>query len=437
MTIPARRLRVAPSHATAPTAPPAPEVAPRVLVVDDSRAQRLLLAAGLRQAGFEVFDAADGAEALALVRRHGLNLVISDWMMPGMSGPELCRALREATARTGYVYFILLTSKNASAEIAEGLDMGADDFLTKPVTGAELRARLRAGVRILDMQAQLTEKNRLIGETLEELQGLYDLIDSDLREARKLQQALVRDRFRDFGAGQVSLLLRSSGHVGGDLVGYFRASPTCIGLYSIDVSGHGITSALMTARLAGHLSTAAPEHNIALSHTAGGDYQVLPPEAVVARLNDLMCRVIESEHYFTMALAVIDLTTGRVELSQAGHPHPAVQHADGSVSFHGRGGLPVGLIEDARYERVSLRLAPGERLLLCSDGLTECPAPGGGLLEEAGLSRLLRRNAQVRGRALLETLVWDLNAHHGGSQFPDDVSAALFEYAGPPPQGPG
>ena len=172
-----------------------------VLVVDDSRLQRRILTASLTRWGYRVSEASTGQEALDTCRRDPPDLVISDWMMPGMDGLEFCQAFRRMP-RDDYSYFILLTSKSEKEAVALGLDCGADDFLTKPVNPVELRARISAGARIIDMQRQLTEKNRLIRSTLHELQALYDALDSDLIEAKKLQQSLVRERHRDFGAAR-------------------------------------------------------------------------------------------------------------------------------------------------------------------------------------------------------------------------------------------
>lgn len=179
-----------------------------------------MLSLSLARWGYDIVEAASGEEALALCRDDCFDLVVSDWMMPGMTGLDFCKEFR-ALPRDGYGYFILLTSKSEKAEIADGLHGGADDFLTKPVSPDELRARLRAGERILRMQQELVEKNRLVGATLLELQKVYDSLDRDLIEARKLQETLVREKFRDFGGGTASMLLRPSGHVGGDLVGCF------------------------------------------------------------------------------------------------------------------------------------------------------------------------------------------------------------------------
>jgi sigma-B regulation protein RsbU (phosphoserine phosphatase) len=293
----------------------------RVLVVDDSRLQRKILCSSVKRWGFDVYEAESGAEALKIAAEVQPDLVLSDWMMPGMNGLEFCKAFRTQSGER-YGYFILLTSKSEKNEVAMGLESGADDFLTKPVDANELRARIAAGERILVMQRELTRKNDLISETLGELQRVYDSLDNDLLEAKKLQQSLIRERNKSFGTGDVSLMLRSSGHVGGDLVGFFAAGPGHLGLFSIDVSGHGISSALMTARLAGYLSAAAPDQNVALQRLVDGTYAFLPPENVIETLNDLVLDEMETEHYFTLLLADVDLTNGHVRMAQAGHPHP-------------------------------------------------------------------------------------------------------------------
>ena len=117
-----------------------------------------------------------------------------------MSGLELCRRFREMDGEE-YSYFILLTSKSEKEEVALGLDSGADDFLTKPVDNNELRARITAGERLIEMQRSMVQANRALSETLGELQQLYDNIDSDLQEAKKLQQSLVKERFRALPLG--------------------------------------------------------------------------------------------------------------------------------------------------------------------------------------------------------------------------------------------
>lgn len=413
-----------------PGAVPSPGTGVRtILVVDDSRAQRLLVASSLRSGGFNVLQAASGAEALAICAEIGVDLVLSDWMMPEMNGIEFCRALRRQS-RERYIYFILLTAKSDKAAVAEGLEVGADDFLAKPVDAGELRARIKAGERLLALERELRANNLLLTETLDRLRELYDSLDRDLIEARSLQQSLLREREYAFETGKVSLLLRPSGHVGGDMVGCFTINPGQIGLYSFDVSGHGVASALMTARLAGLLSGASADHNIAIRRGPDGLVGRAPPE-VARAMNRLMMSEIQTERYVTLAYAELDLATGRARMVQAGHPYPVLQHRNGEVSFLGSGGLPVGLIEGAEYDGFEARLRPGERLLLVSDGITECPRPDGEQLGDDGLERILTRLRKLRGNALLEALMWELARWAGHEDFPDDISCALFEYHGP------
>ncbi len=400
-----------------------------VLVVDDSRAQRRILSSYLGRWGYMVFEAASGEEAMEVCRSESIDLVVSDWMMPGISGLEFCQEFRKLE-REHYGYFILLTSKSDKTEVAQGLDIGADDFLTKPVAGDELLARIRAGERILRMERELTEKNRLVSSTLTEISALYDSLDRDLIEARKLQQSLVRERFRDFSSAQVSLLLRPSGHVGGDLVGFFPINDQQFGIFSIDVSGHGIASALMTARLAAYLSGSTAEQNLAIQVGEDGAHVPRNPSEVAANLNRLMLEEMETDLYFTMILGHFNRITGDFVMTQCGHPNPIRQSRDGEATFFGDGGLPVGLLPFAEFEDVHITLAPGERILVFSDGVTECPDGGDGMLGEEGLIDMCHKISKETGNAFFDTFLWDLNNFNNDKDFPDDISAILLEYPG-------
>jgi sigma-B regulation protein RsbU (phosphoserine phosphatase) len=397
-----------------------------VLVVDDSRVQRRILSSLLGRWGYAVTEAGTAEAALDLCRRRLPDLILSDWMMPGKSGLDLCRDIR-ALARERYTYFILLTSRGEKADIAQGLGQGADDFLTKPVDGGELRARLAAGERILEMQQMVTERNRELQDALLRLEAIQSALDRDLVEARRLQQSLVPRRFHDFGRTSVSLLLQPSGHIGGDLVGTFPIGNERIGFYGIDVAGHGIASALMTARLAGHFAGDTPDRNIALTTGPDGAVVMRPPDEICTLLNQMAVTEFDAGQYFTLLVGEHDLTSGLVRLAQAGHPSPLLLRADGTVASLGDGGLPVGLVEPATYGTQEILLDPGDRLFIHSDGMTECPAKDGALLDDVGLAAIASRNRALRGPDFLDALVRDILRHAGGADFADDVSAVLIE----------
>jgi putative two-component system response regulator len=125
----------------------------RVLVVDDDEFARDMLAHTLRRSGYDVVTARDGREALELLERGEARLVISDWEMPELSGIELCRQIRGGDF-DGYVYVLLLTSRDATDDIVAGMSAGADDFVAKPFNTAELLVRLRAGERVLSLETR-------------------------------------------------------------------------------------------------------------------------------------------------------------------------------------------------------------------------------------------------------------------------------------------
>jgi sigma-B regulation protein RsbU (phosphoserine phosphatase) len=404
------------------------------LVVDDSAVQRRIVTAYLRNWGIRVIDAANGADALHLFRQHTPDLVISDWMMPGMSGLELCSALRveiSAQHENGRpAYVIMLTSRQEKGAVATGLDAGADDFLMKPVSAVDLRARINAGVRILEMQHELAEKSRILSVTLERLQGAYDQIDRDLEKARNIQKMLIPHHSRRFGNCQIDLMLHPCGHVGGDLVGMFSPNDFEVAFYNIDVSGHGIASALMAARLAGYLNPAHMQQNVGVCNRMGRFDRLADPASVAATLNDRLLDSNRECDYFTMVYARVMLDQRRIQLVQAGHPHPLIIPRTGEPRFVGAGGMPVGLFATAEFVDFEIQLNPGDRLLLYSDGLTEVFDGKGASAEGAGILAVVNKhrheNDGAKFLAALQTSADNSAKTNGGLK--DDVSAAVLQF---------
>jgi diguanylate cyclase (GGDEF)-like protein len=180
----------------------------KILIADDELVSRTLLEATLRRQGHDVVAVEDGLSAIvALSAPDAPRLAILDWMMPGASGLDVCRALRKSS--DAYVYVVLLTGRNTAEDMVAGLDAGADDFLTKPFNAAELRARLMAGARVLELQASLLQAQEVLRThaTLDFLTGLWnrrmmlEQLDREIkrvaRENRSLTVALADiDRFK-------------------------------------------------------------------------------------------------------------------------------------------------------------------------------------------------------------------------------------------------
>jgi sigma-B regulation protein RsbU (phosphoserine phosphatase) len=148
----------------------------RALVADDDRTTTVILSSALRQQGFDVTVVHDGIAAWECIAGESApSLAVMDWMMPGLDGPELCRRVRQESSRA-HLYLILLTARKDTNDVIAGLDAGADDYLTKPFNGDELRARVRVGCRVLALQQRLTERVAELQETMANVKQLRGLL---------------------------------------------------------------------------------------------------------------------------------------------------------------------------------------------------------------------------------------------------------------------
>lgn len=392
----------------------------RILIADDSSDAREILARLLKRWGHEVVAADNGREAWEILAREPIRLVISDWMMPYVDGLELCRRVR-AAGFDHYVYFILLTAREEKEDLIEGMTAGADDFLTKSFSFKELQVRLRAAERILTLEGELAARNQELHEKNAALETALGRIERDLRAAALLQESLLPKHAELPGGLGVDWLLRPAAVIGGDIFNFFTLHGRVVGFYLLDVAGHGVPSAMMSVSLSRSM-TALRGDGLLLA--GGGGPQA--PDRVVADLN----RRFQSDDiapYFTMVYGYLDGVTGRGALCQAGHPYPLLSRADGRCERLGQGGFAVGMFDDVPYDSVPFALAPGDRLILYSDGVTDCRSPAG---EEFGLERL-RQAAVAHHEAPLAALGSGLDEAlarwRGRGEIEDDISLLVFE----------
>lgn len=395
----------------------------QVLVVEDSPVYRRLLVRMLAQWGYAVSEAENGIAALHILETQPVSMVISDWEMPEMDGLTLCREIRSRQFGH-YIYVILLTARENTGDVTLGFDAGADDFLSKPVEQAELRARLHAGARILTLEATLAAHNTQLSEALRQ-------IELDLEAAARIQHSVLPShqlRYQDFFSDWLFL---PSAWVSGDIFNVFPLD-NHLAFYCVDVSGHGVGAAMMSLAVARQFL-----HGRAVERFLFADNgEVASPADVVQILNSRFCsEEAEIMSYFTMIYGVIDLDSGQGRLCQAGHPTPFIITPNGDARAVGSGGAPVGLMPDLSWEDVHFSLAAGERLCLFSDGITECEDPTGTQFGPQSLQHWLQSHTTLPLDELLaqfgqHLIRWRNGEGDGDNAMADDVSLLLIERKG-------
>ncbi|MFO7716028.1 HD domain-containing phosphohydrolase [Desulfosarcina sp.] len=183
-----------------------------ILIADDDPVTLSLLSTCLGKWGHTVHRAADGSTAWALICSTPIDIVVSDWMMPGLDGISLCRRIRERET-SGYTYLILISAQNSKSDIVHGLESGVDDYITKPIDIDALRARIEIGVRIVNLERTLNRKIDIITanhyQTIHMFSQMIEIIDDDLgghcRRTAKLALQLA-DRHPDVGDADVPII---------------------------------------------------------------------------------------------------------------------------------------------------------------------------------------------------------------------------------------
>lgn len=397
----------------------------RILLVDDALDMRLVMKRTLTLMGHDVVVAEDGEAAWDFLQEQSFQVVITDWLMPRLDGPGLCKRIRRATF-PNYIYIILLTGMSGKPNLIAGMDAGADDFSNKPIEADEIAVRLRAAERVIELEQTLALQNKHLAEVNASLQQTQDEIQQDLRHAAALQNGLLPAQKR-VGPLDFAWFYRPASFIGGDTLNYFALDAQRSLFYTVDVSGHGISSALLSM----YLSNLLTSSGLSLRDSPQQGEEISDQLCQMASsFNEHLQDVLDfSDHYFTMILGVIDTHAERLHFVQAGHPKPLLLNTSTrQIQELDCTGFPVGLIPQAEYEAVSCDFRPDNRLAVFSDGLFELAKPEGGLYSEQDLSGFLKDTACFDANNSIRELAerWLLNDINMDQ--PDDLSLLIVDF---------
>lgn len=370
----------------------------QILIIDDDPAIQILLKRTLHNQGYEVSVASNGEDGLVQARKLRPGLVLCDWNMPRMNGLQVCRQVKAAPELSTTI-FILLTARNSLEDRVEGLDAGADDFLSKPIEMAELKARVRAGLR-------LHEANR-------DLQHQKQLLEAELVEAAEYVSSILPDRLTEPPVTIDSRFIPSR-QLGGDGFDYYWLDSEHLALYLLDASGHGLRAALPTLQVLNLLrSRALPKINY---------YQ---PSDVLRGLNETFQMTQRNDKYFTIWYGVYNRVKRQLVYSSAGHP-PALLLSGRSDSFIQvkrlkTPSLPAGMFPEADYINECCEIVEPSTLYIFSDGIYEINQSDGTIWGLDSFVELLT-DCRNQGICNLDQILQAVKAVNPKDYFDDDLS---------------
>ncbi len=377
----------------------------KILVIDDDSVIRELLRRTLKKQGYDVSVASNGEEGIQKARELHPALIICDWIMPRLTGIEVCRHVK-ANPQLSTTQFFLLTSLGSISDRVKGLDAGADDFISKPIEMNELYARVRAGLRLYQLSQDLqTQKQLLETELAEAAEYVQSLLPEPLTQPVSIESKFIPSR-----------------QLGGDCFDYCWLDSDYLSIYLMDTAGHGLRATLPSISVL-NLLRARTIPNI--------DYY--QPSDVLRALNHTFQMSYQNDKYFTIWYGVYNRVKRQLTYASAGHP-PAILLSQNrekvNVKYLKTPGMPVGMFLEAEYLDACCEIEEASDLYVFSDGVYEIHQTDGSIF---GLEPFVRLLVNINSNAStlnpLDDILSSVKVLNSGNPFEDDFSLLKVHFA--------
>ncbi len=371
-----------------------------VLIADDSEISRKICEKFLREAGFtNIHFADDGNHALEMVKSLLPDLLVCDIFMPGYTGFDLIRILKE-DEDTKNIPILVHTASTSSKDVNEAFIKGATDVVQKPVQREEFLSRV-------SMHLENSQYRRRIREELDKAKILQKSI---IPSAKKLSEIKAKTSV------DTGYIFQPTSEVGGDFWGAKQISDKLIAIYCVDLTGHGIASAMNTFRVHSLI-----EENLNAKVDLG---------EFLNKINAVLCEIMPTGQYATLFFGIIDVEKNKIFYSNAGAPYPIMIKKDASVVVLKSGALPLGVSAEAKYQILSEDFNKDDVLLVFSDALNETANPHGDFFTDEKIAKTLAKLTDKGAQDIADSLYSRFTTFVGRNIFDDDLTINIYKKIG-------
>ncbi|MDH5656500.1 MAG: response regulator [Spirochaetia bacterium] len=374
-----------------------------ILIVDDQPANQILMQKYMEMMGYKSIVAGTGLEAVEMVKPNRPDLIIMDVMMPKMNGFEATKIIKDDPETSG-IPVIIMTSLDSEEDRVQGIESGADDFITKPFNEATLRARVKSLLRI--------------GSYNRTIQNQFLRLQKELEMARILQRSILPDKNVTFPELKISHSYIPCSELGGDFYSILPVhNNNHIGFFIADVLGHGVQASLVTMIL----------------KTLFDSYKdsVIDPAETLTNINsDLFSMLNNSVTFATACYLVVNTENHTICYSTAGHPPGFLIRRDSNEIIHLKTrGSVIGAFEKMNLESQEIEIFPGDTVFLYTDGLGE---NFNNKEDEFGLEilpEILQKNSSKSPQEIIAEVMKSLKDFSKTDFFDDDINIICFQYS--------